>query len=234
MILLLQVRSDPIPEVQEQHCFLEVGGLDPEQVAFHNLVHRPHITWNDVAGFDVLLVGGAGVHSATETYDFTRPLEEVVLRWLETGRPFLGSCWGHHFLARVLQGELVTDPEREEVGTFDITVTDAGRRDPLFQDLPDTFPAQLGHHDRVAMPGPDLHELAYSERCRFQAVRYRDLPVYGTQFHCEMEERHIRERLAMYQGEYLPGVDPAEALDRILRPGPDAPRVLRRFFELYG
>lgn len=234
MILLLQVRDDPAPEIQERRCFQELGRIDPDRLRCRNLVRAPRITWNDVAGFDVLLIGGAGIHTATESYDFTQPLADVVLRWIDTGRPLLGSCWGHHFLAWVLGGELVTDPEREEVGTFDVTLTEEGRRDEVFRDLPETFPAQLGHHDRVAVLGDGLHELAYSERCRNQAVRYRDLPVYGTQFHCEMHERHIRARLKMYPDEYVEGDGIDAALDRILRPGPDAPRILRRFFELYG
>lgn len=234
MILLLQVRSDPAPELQEQRCFLELGGVDPDDMDFYNLVDRPRIAWDDVEGYDVLLIGGAGVHSATEIYDFTQPLQGVLLRWIDTGRPFLGSCWGHHFLAWAYGGELVTDPEREEVGTFDVDLTKDGRRDEIFRELPDTFAAQLGHHDRVATLPEGFYELARSERCRNQAIRYRDLPVYGTQFHCEMEERHIRERLKMYPDEYVEGDGIDKTLDRILGPSPDAPRVLRRFFELYG
>ena len=44
-------------------------------------------------------------------------------------------------------------------------------------------------------------ELARSELCPYQAIRLRDKPVYGTQFHSEMNEerlRHIRTNSSPY------------------------------------
>lgn len=232
MILLVQIRSHPEPELHEQRCFVDLGGIAPERLSCHNVVHRPEIRWEDVEAAKALVIGGAGVHSATESYDFTEPLREVVVRWVEEGRPLLGSCWGHHFLAWALGGDVATDPAREEVGTFDVTLTEAGSRDELFAGLPPTFATQLGHHDRVTRLPTGMVELAYSERCPYQAVRVEGLPVYGTQFHCEMDEPQIRARLATYCAEYLGGS--TEALDRILRPGPEAPSILRRFVAAYG
>ena len=37
-VLLLQVRDEPRAEEQERLCFLEAGGLWPEQLTCHNLV----------------------------------------------------------------------------------------------------------------------------------------------------------------------------------------------------
>lgn len=228
-VLLLQVRDHPEAECHECACFIDASGLPSEAFVCRNLVQRPELAWAEVAPFDVLLIGGAGAHSATEEHSFTAPLADVVRRWVEAGRPLLGSCWGHQFLAWAFGGEAITDPEREEVGTFDVHITEAGRDDPLLAGTPTPFAAQLGHHDRVATLPPEFVELARSERCRNQIIRRQGTLVYGTQFHCELDAQRLRERLAMYQASYLEG----RPIDSVaVRPSPEPPQLLRRFFEL--
>ena len=230
-VLLIQVRDQRPAESQERVAFIDACGVPAESFSFHNVVDRPHIDWRDVEAFDVLLIGGAGTHSATVDYDFTRPLSEVTKRWIDERRPLFGSCWGHHFLARLYGGEVLVDLEHEEVGTFDIDLTQIGRLDPIFRNVPARFAAQLGHHDRVAARPDGFEELAYSEMCRNQVLRMAGRPVYGTQFHCELDDVRIRERLAMYQEEYVePGMRVA---DVAVAPSPHPPHLLRRFFELF-
>lgn len=235
-LLLLQIRApwhDAALE-QEQLCFRELGGVDAEQMRCVNLVEWPHLRWEDAAAHQVLLIGGAGSHSVTHEYAFTRPLARVVERWLEEGRPLFGSCWGHQFLVWLLGGRVVTDLAREEVGSFGIHLTAAGRGDPLFAGFPATFTAHLGHHDVVTGLPAGMVELAYSDACPNQAIRLHDLPVYGTQFHAEMSRRRMRERLKMYSAEYLPAADLDAELDRILRPSPEAETLMARFLRRYA
>lgn len=231
-VLLIQVRDQKPAELQERAAFIDAAGVGADCFHFHNLVERPHIRWRDVAPADVILIGGAGVHSATLDYEFTQPLTEVAMRWIDQGRPLFGSCWGHHFLARAFGGQVVSDEEREEIGTFDIQLTEAGRADPIFRDIPHSFAAQLGHHDRVFTRPAGFEELAYSSRCRNQVLRMTGKPVYGTQFHCELDEVRIRERLAMYQEEYI---EPGRTIAEVpVAASPHPPRLLRRFFELHA
>jgi len=239
-ILLLQVRG---PEheaamIQERLCFCELGGFPAERMHSINLVDTPLIAWDDVAPFEVMLVGGAGTHTVTRDYLFTAPLGDVVRRWVDEGRPFLGSCWGHQFLALALGGEVITDKQRGEVGTFDVELTDAGRHDPLFRDVPSGFAAHFGHHDMVTALPAGMVELARSERCPNQAMRLGDLPVYGTQFHCEISTPRMHERLLMYSAQYLDGGDdPQEVsaeIGRLLRPSPHADKLVRRFLALHA
>ena len=230
-VVLAQVRDDPRAETQERHCFRQATGLGREEMECVNLVAEPKVTWQRIRAADALLIGGAGAHSATRDYPFTGPLEETTARAIEEGMPVFGSCWGHHFLARLLGGELVTDPEAEEVGTFDVTLTAEGRRDPLFDGFPPSFTAQLGHHDRVSRLPPGAEELAFSALCRNQALRLPGRPVYGTQFHSEMNEAQIRARLEMYRENYLG--ERAEEIVSSCRPSPWADRLLGRFVERY-
>lgn len=235
-ILLLQIRAPwhQAALLQEQTCFRELCGVGEDRLDAVNLVEHPRIAWTDVEPYDVVMVGGAGSHSVIHEYAFTHPLSEVVLRWVDEGRPFVGSCWGHQFLALVLGGRVVTDEAREEVGTYAIELTEAGREDSLFADFPTTFPAHLGHHDVVVELAPGMVELARSAACPNQAVRVAGKPVYGTQFHCEMSAHRMRERLRMYSAEYLPAEDLDAELDRLLRPTPEVEGLLGRFLGLYA
>ena len=186
-----------------------------------------------VEAADLLLLGGAGEHSVTRRYDFSPFLDEILVRWIEEGRPFFGSCYGHHVLAQLYGAEIICDPASEEVGTFDVSLTEAGRRDPLFHDLPPTFPAQLGHHDRVSELPAGLVELARSELCAIQALRVEGLPVYSTQFHPEISISQMRDRLLMYREGYLEPDVTWDSLMASLRATPDAARILRSFVAAY-
>lgn len=231
-VVLLQVRSHRPAEEQEYLCFLERCRLAPEQLTAINLVDRPDLAWRDVEGADALLIGGAGAHSAAEEHPFTAPLADVVRRWVDEDRPFFGSCWGHQFLAAALGGTVVVDLANKEVGTRAIELTSEGRRDPLFDGLPERFAVQLGHHDRIGEAPEGLVVLARSDRCAHQAVRLEGKPVYGSQFHSEMTVEHMRARLLMYQDEYLQrGADPAR-LEEILAPSQEAESLLDRFLEV--
>jgi len=232
-LLLLQIRTNEVSLRQERQWFASCCEIPTPDLATINLVEEPLIRWQDVMDFEAVFIGGAGAHTAYGDYPFTEALQEVVERLIDEDRPLFGSCWGHQFLARVLGGSVVNDPSSEEVGTFGIELTPEGRRDPLFSHLPEVFPVQLGHHDRIGVLPPGLVELARSERCPYQAVRIHGKPVYGTQFHPEMGAGQLRERLEIYREAYLPDPEAYEHLLRNLRPSPEAGTLLRRFVELY-
>ncbi len=220
-------------EAHERQCFLEVAGLQSDELECINLVRRPMLSWRLVRHADAVLIGGAGDHSATETYPFSLPLRDTVCRMVEENRPLFGSCWGHHFLVQALGGTIVSEHSAGEVGSFEIELTAAGLRDPLFEGFPRRFAAQLGHHDRVVELPSGSDELACSDRCRYQVLRVRGRPVYGTQFHSEMNEQHLRDRLMMYRETYLAEQSAPAELSKSLRPSPEVERLLRRFLELY-
>ena len=233
-VLLLQIRSHREAERQERLCFLDRLAIRPESLVCRNLVPEPALAWCDVADADAVIIGGAGSHSVTREYPFTGPLAEVVRRLVDEGRPLFGSCWGHQFIAWALGGRVEHAPERGEVGSFGVELTDAGAGDPLFTDFPRRFTAQLGHHDTVIELPPGVEELAYTDACRNQALKVVGRPVYGTQFHSEMNVGHMRERLLMYRDAYLPVPDFEAEIDRILAPSPHADTLLARFLALVG
>lgn len=232
-VLLLQVRDHLPALAHEQLCFLDRLGLAPEQLLPVNLVEQALPPWSEVSAADLVVLGGAGSHSAYRDYPFTEPLMELLRRLVEDGRPLFGSCFGHQLLARALGGSVVCDPVAAEVGTFDVVLNEAGLGDPLFADLPASFPAHLGHNDQVCELPPGLISLASSARCRHQIVRVPGRPVYATQFHCELSIEAMRERLQMYRNGYLREDEEEAEVAARFRPTPVADSLLRRFVEHY-
>ncbi|MCP4251027.1 MAG: type 1 glutamine amidotransferase [bacterium] len=232
-VVLLQVRERTDVEEQEQRCFLERCRLNDGQLEPISLIREPNPPWERLAAADAVMIGGAGVHTATKDYDFTGPLTDTVLRMCEEGRPLFGSCWGHQFIAKALGGTLLTDAANSEVGTHEVQLTDRGSADPLFAGVSKQFNAQMGRHDYVSALPEGAVELAYSKRSRNQAFRLEGKPIYGTQFHSELSVDRLLERLAIYKNIYVPDDCDFGELQAQCRTTPEADQVLSRFLDLY-
>ena len=233
-LVMLQVRSKREPMLHEQLCFIEKCDVPRQQMTFINLVDEPDIRWKHVENAHAVIIGGAGAHSVIDHHPFTEPLRDVILQLIEADRPIFGSCWGHQFLAATLGGEVIIDHERSEVGSHDVELNSTGTEDPLFEGVSTRFTGQFGHNDRVIDLGPDLEELAYSALCPNQVIRLRDKPVYGTQFHCELDARSLHHRLLAYKKAYAPDPRIFGRIVEALRPSAEASLLLPRFLNLYA
>lgn len=233
-VVLVQFRHTGAAIEQEQACFLRAGSLRREELVTRNVVTGDALVWDDVAEADAVVLGGAGEHSVIEHPECIDAVAPVVERLIDESRPVFGSCFGHHLLAVLTGGEVVTDRAREEVGSFHVWLTEDGKDDPVFGPLPFRFSVQLGHHDRVASIGEGVVELAASDRCCYQAFRIEGRPVYSTQFHPEMTVEDLRHRLRMYKESYLPGKGDFEAFVAALRPSTEAYTLIQRFLDRYA
>ena len=98
--------------------------------------------------------------------------------------PVLGICAGHQFMALHFGGE-AKPAKFPEFGKAQVVVTE---RDALFDGLPDTFEVWESHNDEVALVPTGFVNLAHSEYCVCQAMRAKDRPLFGVQFHPEVED----------------------------------------------
>ena len=233
-LVLLQIRSGEDAICQEQSCFIERCHVPRQHFSFVNLVHNPEVRWRDVEDAHAVLVGGSGEFSVTKENACSQPLRDVLRRLIDEDRPIFGSCWGHQFLATVGGGTVIEDRDRSEVGSFPIELTPEGLSDPLFASFPRSFQVQLGHNDRVTKLGPGWLDLARSEICPYQAIRLAGKPVYGTQFHSEMDEERLRERVLIYLEDYVADEAEHERILRGLRPSMESDRLLETFLDLYA
>lgn len=201
-ILLLEAREDPELIDHERQCLLRAGRLGASQIVPHDMLRTPPSP-DLLEGFHAVMIGGTGDFSvARNRPPFFQPLVDLTLHLLEIGMPTLGLCYGHHLMGLAVGGEVQTRPDMGETGTFEVVLTEEGRRDPLLGHLPGRFLAQQGHHDAVlSVPAP-FQMLATSQRCRWQALRHPDKPFYGLQFHPELGRADLLYRMLRYAETY--------------------------------
>lgn len=146
-------------------------------------------------GYDGLIVLG-GPMSANDSKHFPHLDTEIRLIEAALAReiPILGICLGAQLLARAL-GASVRAAGEKEIGWYDVSVTDAGREDPLFSRFADTERIFQWHGDTFDIPKGCSH-LATSEACSNQAFRFGDR-VYGLQFHLEVDRALIERWLTV-------------------------------------
>jgi anthranilate synthase/aminodeoxychorismate synthase-like glutamine amidotransferase len=110
-----------------------------------------------------------------------RPPTRVVALLRETRVPTLGVCLGHQAIVEAFGGEI--GKARELVHGKSCTVHHDGRG--LFAGLPDEL--EVGrYHSLAAATVPAVLEVsATSDDGEVMAVRHRELPIDGVQFHPE-------------------------------------------------
>lgn len=99
--------------------------------------------------------------------------------------PIFGVCFGHQLVANMYGGEVNHDKEQSKFGSYEVQLTEEGKRDPLFKHLPESFIAQYAHLDSVTKLPEGATLLASSAGCRFSALRY-GTRAYTVQFHPEV------------------------------------------------
>jgi GMP synthase (glutamine-hydrolysing) len=237
-LLLLQARLTTDPVLQEERAsFAEVSGLPLEEISGRNLVVEGAPSLEEARRYDGLLVGGSGDFLVSE---LDMPYIEETLSFLvdvvDEGIPMFASCFGFQCLVEALGGRVVYDPDHAEVGTFDVTLTEAGAADPLMGCLPRIFPAQLGRKDRAEHLPDGVINLATSEACFSQALRVPGKPIWASQFHPELTEATNRGRFYNYLKNYQSVMAPGALRDIAgsFRPSPDTPNLLTGFVSWLG
>jgi GMP synthase-like glutamine amidotransferase len=140
---------------------------------------------------DALVVFG-GEQSAVDdhTHPYLPALADLMAAYTSADKPVLGICLGSQLLARAFGGKnhLGTAPE---FGWVDVTLTDAGRADPVLSVAAPTFPIFQWHSDTFTLPDGALH-LAHSPAAQNQAFRI-GRATYGTQFHFEASRSVVQD-----------------------------------------
>jgi GMP synthase (glutamine-hydrolysing) len=227
-MLLIQPRAD-LPMIEHEiGCMARFSNLEPAQLRSVS-PFTSSIDESLLSDTDGVIIGGSDT-SVLDDYPWTDSVIRLIRRIAEVKMPLFGSCWGHQMIARAFGGEVVSDLTRKEMGSIEVTLTPEGISDELFGSLPSTFTAQSGHKDHISRLPEGIEPLAYSVKSPYQAIRMKDLPVYGAQFHADMDAVELKERLTFYQYDY---VDTTE-FDRIcagLRDSREAVTLLSGFID---
>ena len=238
--LLLSIRAEDAAADDEYAAMMRFAGLDVSRLHRIRLTHRS-LGQIDLADWSGIILGG-GPYNVSDTADSKsetqRRVESELLpligRIVDRDFPFLGCCYGVGTLGWVV-GATVDRTFTEPVGALTVSLTEEGRRDPLFADLPDVFDAYGGHKEGASWLPADLACLAFSADCPIQAFRVGE-NVYATQFHPELDADGICTRIDVYKdyGYFAP--ETAESLKSaaLQRSIDHPPTILRKFSERYG
>ncbi len=128
------------------------------------------VTQKDPLG--IILGGGPTIERAGNSHEYIKELD----------CPILGICLGHQLIAQVYGGE-IGSAGIESYAKNTITILD---KDDIFQGLGETMDVWTSHKDEVKTLPPDFKLLATSTLCDIEAMKHKDKPVYGIQFHPEV------------------------------------------------
>lgn len=106
---------------------------------------------------------------------------------LNQQRPILGICYGMHWLAQELGGEVGSSRERRGYGEDILAQVEV--HDALFHNIPPTqHTAWMSHGDSVTKLPPGFYRLAQTDNCPIAAMSSDDGKIFGVQFHPEVKE----------------------------------------------
>lgn len=239
-ILVIQFRTNPETLASEADSYTKSIGSRCELV-FKNAL-TDNLDWSnpvsileDACG---LILGGSGefdfdggrshndekrVASHQVTSDMAPFLEYIKQRDF----PTLGICFGHQLIG-TSEGVCVSnDKKQAKVGSHFVVLSEEGQRDILFTGVPLSFTAQYGHKDSLSELPKDARLLAYGASCTYSALRFGK-NRYTLQFHPELEAEDLVAKLNAHP-DYLP---PEQKIEDLVRPSPDASKILRNFVEL--
>src|SRR5271156_1217269 len=100
----------------------------------------------------------------------------------DLGIPVLGICYGMQLACQALGGQVTPAPSRE-FGRADCRID---HTNTLFTGVPMETTVWMSHGDQVEAEGSQFLSLATTPTCLAAAVKHRDRPVYGLQFHPEV------------------------------------------------
>lgn len=222
LLVSLRDPTDPMAH-QEVRCFAGRAALPVDAVDLWPMVDgRPDRA--KLSSYDAVFFGGSGAYSVLDDVTWIKDGLRTLVDVVELRVPAWASCFGFQGLSLALGGEVLRDDARQELGAYEIALTEAGRADPVIGVLPPVFWAQEGHHDHVMGLPAGVTLLATGSNIRNQAFRVDGTPFYASQFHPELTTETTVERFLHYAALYSePGA--SDGVVKHLRSGIDTPEM---------
>lgn len=167
----------------------------------------------DLRAYDGVLLTGSPL-SVRDEAPWMEAVGRKALAAAAAGTPVLGVCFGHQLLGELLGGRVEQNPRGLEVGTVRVTLTEEGRKDPLFDGLPARPAVNATHRDILARPPQGATLLASNDNTDWQAFGVGDT-LRCVQFHPELAAAPMARILEVrsQQGEVRPTDEGAKILE---------------------
>jgi GMP synthase (glutamine-hydrolysing) len=239
-VLILQLRPEDDTSDNEYASILKYGGLEPRDTRRLRIEKTgiPRLALDD---YVAVIVGGSPFDISTPQAeksevqvriegDFRRLFDSIVSQDI----PFLGACSGCGLLGSYLDTP-ISGRYAEPVGGACVSLTEAGRKDPLLAGFPDRIDVLCGHKEACDSVPRGATLLLTGDACPVQMFRVGE-NVYATQFHPEGDGEGFTVRIHAYKHHGY--FDPSEAdalIDAVTRSDtPFAREILRRFVARYA
>ncbi len=186
-----------------QNCAIEGFGLYERYLIDNGFIYRKiHPYRGDdfpaPEKFDKVFIGGTPVSAYQyREHEFLKREFDYLAEFIILQKPCFGICCGAQILAMLLGAEVKRNPVME-IGTYQVELTEKGRKDAIFDGFPDAFPVFHWHGDTFDIP-ENAGLLATGHTCRNQM--FRQGSVVGLQFHLEAEVRDIETWVREYANE---------------------------------
>jgi GMP synthase (glutamine-hydrolysing) len=202
-------------------------------------VHREAPLPTNAKGYDAVMMTGSP-SSVTQLAPWMERAAAFMVEAGEQGTPVLGVCFGQQLLAHAYGGRVSRNSRGRETGTVEVALTEEGRKDALFDGLPERFAVQATHEDIVSQLPEGTRVLAGNANTSTQALAFRP-NVRGVQFHPEAPTDAMRA-LILARAEGLErdavarGAVPGERVPQLLAgiaPTPAGRQILVNFLERF-
>lgn len=233
-ILLLQIREDEETMQEEYFEFLDFGELRPEQLVLLNTFQQPNFKPTIIDDYDALFVGGSSDVSVLkpDEYPFIANCRALLRYCYDKNIPVFASCFGFQIVVEELGGNIILDEDHMEMGTYQITLTDAAKDDPLLHDMPSPFWSISGHKERAFSLPEDVILLGYSELCPYHLFKFEGKPFYAFQFHPEVSRKDLISRITRYRDRYLSDTEQLQKIiDASLYETPESNALVKHFID---
>ncbi|MCY1020877.1 glutamine amidotransferase [Pyxidicoccus sp. MSG2] len=221
-----------------ERWFLQTIGLSDYRFDILH-VHREAPLPQSADGYDAVMMTGSPL-SVTQLEPWMERAAAFMVEAGERGTPVLGVCFGQQLLAHAYGGRVERNPRGRETGTVEVTLTEEGRKDALFDGLPERFAVQATHEDIVTQLPEGTRVLAGNANTAAQALAFRP-NVRGVQFHPEAPADAIRAIIlarqeSLERDAVAQGAAPGERVPQLLAgiaPTPSGRRILVNFLERF-
>lgn len=206
---------------------------------FRETVGHAHFTTYEVAAgnrapaikeYDGFIVTGSPA-MVTDKEPWSENLKPWLQKVVRLKKPLLAVCYGHQLLADALGGKAGWHPKGREIGTVAISLTEAGKEDPLMGTLAPTFSAQVTHAQSVLELPPGATLLAFNDYEPHQAYRIGD-NAWGVQFHPEFHADIMRGYLFEASEKLMADKVPVRKLLAGVHPADANQHLVQRFVDL--
>jgi GMP synthase (glutamine-hydrolysing) len=153
----------------------------------------------DYQQYTHLLLTGSEL-SASQGSEFDAAIFAVIAEFVQASKPILSICHGHQMLARYLAGDKYCRRAIiPEFGFKKMQITD----DLLFAGIKNPILLESRYDEVIDLP-LDFKIIAANETDAVQGFRYKNLPIWGIQFHPEflyedgdkMLQKHLNQNPA--------------------------------------